>query len=166
MERIVSRSRRLLAEQGPLSHGFYTSGQLFLEEYYTLALIGKAGLPGPIDGRVHRDDLPGQERLDAVGAALPPPPGYGTLPSAALSAGAPARTVGEPATLDRGRSQKVKGSGIATGVAILLFVAVIGVAVYGGIVDGFSLWDGGVIGLAPLGLLVVIGAWAWGVIRS
>jgi hypothetical protein len=28
------------------SHGiaFYTSGQLFLEEYYALALIGKAGL--------------------------------------------------------------------------------------------------------------------------
>ncbi len=51
MERIVSRSRRLLAEQGPLSHGFYTSGQLFLEEYYTLALIDKAGLGTPhMDG--------------------------------------------------------------------------------------------------------------------
>lgn len=24
--------------------GFYTSGQLFLEEYYALAIIGKAGL--------------------------------------------------------------------------------------------------------------------------
>ena len=24
--------------------GFYTSGQLFLEEYYSLAMIGKAGL--------------------------------------------------------------------------------------------------------------------------
>ena len=123
-------------------------------------------IPGPIDGRVHRDDLPGPERVDAVGAALPPPPGYGTLPSEALSAGAPARTVGQPATLDRGRSQNVKGSGIATGVAIFLFVAVIGVTVYGAIVDGFSIWDGGVIGLATLGLLVVVGAWIWGVIRS
>jgi hypothetical protein len=30
-----------------LSHGHCTSGHLFLEEYYTLALIGKAGLGTP-----------------------------------------------------------------------------------------------------------------------
>ena len=123
-------------------------------------------IPGPIDGRVHRDDLPERERLDADGAALPPPAGYGTLPSAALSARARAPTVDEPAALDRGRSQKVKGSAIATTMAILLFIGVIGVAVYGGIVDGFSIWDGGVIALASLGLLVVVAAWAWGIIRS
>jgi anaerobic selenocysteine-containing dehydrogenase len=47
----VEASKRLLAEKGPLSHGFYTSGQLFLEEYYTLAVIGKAGLGTPhMDG--------------------------------------------------------------------------------------------------------------------
>ncbi|MCV7419332.1 nitrate reductase [Mycobacterium yunnanensis] len=51
MGRIVDRSRRLLEEKGPLSHGFYTSGQLFLEEYYTLAVIGKAGIGTPhMDG--------------------------------------------------------------------------------------------------------------------
>lgn len=51
MGRIADRSRRLLAEKGPLSHGFYTSGQLFLEEYYTLGVIGKAGLGTPhMDG--------------------------------------------------------------------------------------------------------------------
>jgi len=51
MGRIVEVSRRLLADKGPLSHGFYTSGQLFLEEYYTLAVIGKAGLGTPhMDG--------------------------------------------------------------------------------------------------------------------
>jgi anaerobic selenocysteine-containing dehydrogenase len=51
MRRIVERSRTLLAETGPLSHGFYTSGQLFAEEYYTLAVIGKAGLGTPhMDG--------------------------------------------------------------------------------------------------------------------
>ena len=51
MGRIVEVSQRLLAEKGPLSHGFYTSGQLFLEEYYTLAVIGKAGLGTPhMDG--------------------------------------------------------------------------------------------------------------------
>ena len=51
MGRVVARSKQLLEEQGPLSHGFYTSGQLFLEEYYTLAVIGKAGLGTPhMDG--------------------------------------------------------------------------------------------------------------------
>jgi anaerobic selenocysteine-containing dehydrogenase len=51
MGRVVEVSQRLLAEKGPLSHGFYTSGQLFLEEYYTLAVIGKAGLGTPhMDG--------------------------------------------------------------------------------------------------------------------
>jgi anaerobic selenocysteine-containing dehydrogenase len=51
MDWIVERSRTLLEEVGPLSHGFYTSGQLFLEEYYTLAVIGKAGIGTPhMDG--------------------------------------------------------------------------------------------------------------------
>ena len=51
MGRVVEVSQRLLAEKGPLSHGFYTSGQLFLEEYYTLAVIGKAGIGTPhMDG--------------------------------------------------------------------------------------------------------------------
>jgi anaerobic selenocysteine-containing dehydrogenase len=49
--RIVAESRRILDEKGPLGIGFYTSGQLFLEEYYTLAVIGKAGLGTPhMDG--------------------------------------------------------------------------------------------------------------------
>ena len=51
MGRVVEVSKRLLAEAGPLTHGFYTSGQLFLEEYYALAVIGKAGLGTPhMDG--------------------------------------------------------------------------------------------------------------------
>ena len=51
MSRVVDRSRSLLAEKGPLSHGFYTSGQLMIEEYYTLAVIGKAGIGTPhMDG--------------------------------------------------------------------------------------------------------------------
>ncbi|MFJ7262805.1 molybdopterin oxidoreductase family protein [Streptomyces globosus] len=41
---IVSRSRELLAERGPGAIGFYTSGQLFLEEYYTLAVLARAGI--------------------------------------------------------------------------------------------------------------------------
>ncbi|MCP2367493.1 anaerobic selenocysteine-containing dehydrogenase [Agromyces flavus] len=51
MSLVVERSRALLDEVGPLSHGFYTSGQLFLEEYYALAIIGKAGVGTPhMDG--------------------------------------------------------------------------------------------------------------------
>jgi len=51
MGRIVEVSQRLLRDKGPLSHGFYTTGQLFLEEYYTLGVIGKAGLGTPhMDG--------------------------------------------------------------------------------------------------------------------
>jgi len=51
MGRIVKRSERLLAKKGPLAFGFYTSGQLFLEEYYTLSVIGKAGIGTPhMDG--------------------------------------------------------------------------------------------------------------------
>jgi len=49
--RIGERSKELLEEKGPLAFGFYTTGQLFLEEYYTLGVIGKAGLGTPhMDG--------------------------------------------------------------------------------------------------------------------
>ncbi|MFH8929979.1 molybdopterin oxidoreductase family protein [Streptomyces pristinaespiralis] len=44
MDRVVARSRELLDERGPGSIGFYTSGQLFLEEYYTLAVLARAGI--------------------------------------------------------------------------------------------------------------------------
>lgn len=51
MGRIVERSKELLEEKGPLAFGFYTTGQLFLEEYYTLGIIGKAELGTPhMDG--------------------------------------------------------------------------------------------------------------------
>ncbi|MGW7436898.1 molybdopterin oxidoreductase family protein [Streptomyces sp. NPDC054849] len=44
MTRITDRTRALLDGPGPSSIGFYTSGQLFLEEYYALALIARGGL--------------------------------------------------------------------------------------------------------------------------
>jgi anaerobic selenocysteine-containing dehydrogenase len=51
MDLITSISEELLQREGPLSHGFYTSGQLMLEEYYTLSVIGKAGIGTPhMDG--------------------------------------------------------------------------------------------------------------------
>lgn len=51
MQAIVERSRELVASHTSNAIGFYTSGQLFLEEYYTLGVIGKAGLGTPhMDG--------------------------------------------------------------------------------------------------------------------
>ena len=44
MGRVVERTRKLLDEQGPSAVGFYTSGQLFLEEYYTLGLMAHGGI--------------------------------------------------------------------------------------------------------------------------
>ncbi|WP_031087260.1 molybdopterin oxidoreductase family protein [Streptomyces sp. NRRL WC-3549] len=44
MGRVVARSQDLLEERGPGSLAFYTSGQLFLEEYYTLAVLARAGI--------------------------------------------------------------------------------------------------------------------------
>jgi ferredoxin-nitrate reductase len=51
MERIVGSSKEILEEHGPGAFGFYNSGQLFLEDYYTLGVMTKAGLGTPhIDG--------------------------------------------------------------------------------------------------------------------
>jgi anaerobic selenocysteine-containing dehydrogenase len=52
MGRIVERSQALLADPGGWGRiGFYTTGQLYLEEYYTLAVLGKAGIGTPhMDG--------------------------------------------------------------------------------------------------------------------
>src|SRR3954467_4275025 len=51
MALVVERSRHVLAEHGPLGLGFYNSGQLFLEDYYTLGVLVRAGLGTPhLDG--------------------------------------------------------------------------------------------------------------------
>ena len=110
-------------------------------------------IPGPLGAREHRDDLPAEARLDAEGNPLPPRPGYGTLPSALVFGRAQpgAGTI----ALDRGRSQDVRGSAVATWVAIIAFTGIVAVTVVEGIRDGFSIWDWGVMGLAALGVLVV-----------
>lgn len=61
MDAVAGRTKDLLAERGPSSIGFYTTGQLFLEEYYTLALIGHGGI-----GTNHMD---GNTRLCTATAA-------------------------------------------------------------------------------------------------
>ena len=71
MGRVVARSRELLDGPGGWGHfGFYTSGQLFLEEYYTLAVIGKAGIGTP-----HMD---GNTRLCTATAASALKASFGT----------------------------------------------------------------------------------------
>jgi anaerobic selenocysteine-containing dehydrogenase len=51
MKMIVRRSRELKEEFGGGVFGIYNTGQLFLEEYYTLAVLGDAGLGTPhMDG--------------------------------------------------------------------------------------------------------------------
>jgi ferredoxin-nitrate reductase len=68
---VVGRSRALLADPGGWGRiGFYTSGQLFLEEYYTLAVIGKAGIGTP-----HMD---GNTRLCTATAAAALKASFGT----------------------------------------------------------------------------------------
>jgi anaerobic selenocysteine-containing dehydrogenase len=44
MNVVVERSRSLLADRGSSAFGFYTTGQLFLEDYYTLALVARGGI--------------------------------------------------------------------------------------------------------------------------
>ena len=61
MDRITSRTRQLLDDKGPGSIGFHTTGQLFLEEYYTLAVLARAGI-----GTNHLD---GNTRLCTATAA-------------------------------------------------------------------------------------------------
>jgi anaerobic selenocysteine-containing dehydrogenase len=70
MTAIRDRSSRDLQEYGPGSHGFYNSGQLFLEEYYTLALVAEAGV-----GTAHVD---GNTRLCTATAALALIESFGT----------------------------------------------------------------------------------------
>lgn len=61
MNRIVDETQRLLQERGPSAIGFYTTGQLFAEEYYTLTTIAHGGI-----GTIHLD---GNTRLCTATAA-------------------------------------------------------------------------------------------------
>jgi len=61
MDLVVRRSKELLAEQGPSALGFYTTGQLFLEEYYTLGVIAH--------GAIGTNHVDGNTRLCTATAA-------------------------------------------------------------------------------------------------
>jgi anaerobic selenocysteine-containing dehydrogenase len=71
MDALVARSKELLDGPGGWGRfGFYTSGQLFLEDYYTLGVIGKAGIGTP-----HMD---GNTRLCTATAAAALKASFGT----------------------------------------------------------------------------------------
>jgi anaerobic selenocysteine-containing dehydrogenase len=70
MSLIVERSKTALRDFGRGSHAFYNSGQLFLEEYYTLALVAEAGI-----GTSHVD---GNTRLCTSTAATALVESFGT----------------------------------------------------------------------------------------
>jgi len=61
MDLVVRRSKELLAEQGPSALGFYTTGQLFLEEYYTQGVIAH--------GAIGTNHVDGNTRLCTATAA-------------------------------------------------------------------------------------------------
>lgn len=61
MELVVERARETLGAKGSGGIGFYTTGQLFLEDYYTLALVARGGI-----GTNHLD---GNTRLCTATAA-------------------------------------------------------------------------------------------------
>lgn len=61
MAAVVARSKDLLAERGPGAIGFYTSGQLFIEEYYTQGVIAH--------GAIGTNHVDGNTRLCTATAA-------------------------------------------------------------------------------------------------
>jgi ferredoxin-nitrate reductase len=70
MNLIVKQSRQIIKKNTSSAIGFYTSGQLFLEEYYTLGVLGKGGLGTP-----HMD---GNTRLCTATAAAALKESFGT----------------------------------------------------------------------------------------
>jgi ferredoxin-nitrate reductase len=70
MDLIVRRSKADIERYGPGSHAFYNSGQLFLEEYYTLAIVADAG--------VRTNHLDGNTRLCTATAAVALIESFGT----------------------------------------------------------------------------------------
>jgi anaerobic selenocysteine-containing dehydrogenase len=83
MDLVVGRTRALLEEQGPSAIGFYNSGQLFTEDYYTLGLIAHGGIRTPTS-------------TATPGCARPPRPRRSRSPSPATGNRAPTPTSTPP----------------------------------------------------------------------
>ncbi|MFF8772094.1 molybdopterin oxidoreductase family protein [Kitasatospora sp. NPDC015120] len=80
MDRIVARTRELLRERGPGAIGFYTTGQLFLEESYTLAVIARAGVgTNHLDGNTRLCTATAGEALKETFGCDGQPGSYGDI---------------------------------------------------------------------------------------
>ena len=122
-------------------------------------------IPGPIGDRAHRDDVPAAERLDAEGGHSRHRRDTARCPRPCFRHRASSAFAGNGSATQGWRKDSGREGLFATVVAMLLFVAVVGVAVVGGIIDGFSIWDFGVIAIGALGLLVVAVAWIVAIAR-
>ncbi len=90
MDRIVRRSKELLDEHGPGALGFYTTGQLFAEEYYTLAAIARGGIgTNHLDGNTRLCTATAAEALkESFGCdGQPAPTPTSTTPTSSRSSG-------------------------------------------------------------------------------
>ncbi len=83
MDAVVGRCRELLEEQGPSAISFYTSGQLFLEEYYTLGLIAHGGIgTNHVDGNTRLCTATAAEALKETFGSDGQPGSYSDIDSA------------------------------------------------------------------------------------
>ena len=86
--RRASARKALLEEQGPSAIGFYTTGQLFLEEYYTLASSPTAAIgTNHVDGntRLCTATAAGRSRSPSAATANPAPTPTSTTPTSSRS---------------------------------------------------------------------------------
>jgi anaerobic selenocysteine-containing dehydrogenase len=83
MDAVVGRCKELLDEQGPSAISFYTTGQLFLEEYYTLGLIAHGGIgTNHVDGNTRLCTATAAEALKETFASDGQPGSYTDIDSA------------------------------------------------------------------------------------
>ena len=77
MDAIVARSKQLLDDRGPGALSFYTTGQLFIEEYYTLGVIARAGIgTNHLDGNTRLCTATADEALKETFASDGQPASY------------------------------------------------------------------------------------------
>jgi anaerobic selenocysteine-containing dehydrogenase len=83
MDAVAGRCRELLEEQGPSAVGFYNTGQLFLEDYYTLGLIAHGGIgTNHVDGNTRLCTATAAEALKETFGCDGQPGSYSDIDSA------------------------------------------------------------------------------------
>src|SRR4051812_12652624 len=83
MDLIVSRSNEIIGRYGPSALGFYTTGQLFLEDYYTLAVLARGGIGTPhVDGNTRLCTAAAERALEETFGADGQPGSYRDIDTA------------------------------------------------------------------------------------